>query len=57
MTVRDTMTEVQVIVVISGGMTGMVEADIGETVGQGPAPQGGRDLETGIMGVGGLRKE
>lgn len=57
MTVRDTMTEVQVIVVISGGMTGMVEADFGETVGQSPAPQGGRDLETGIMGGGGLRKE
>lgn len=51
------MTEVQVIVVIGGGMTGMVEADTGETVGQGPAPQGGRDLETGIMGGGGLRKE
>jgi hypothetical protein len=58
MTVQDTMTEVQVIVMIGGGVTGMIEADIGETVGQGPAPQGGRDLETGIMeGGGGPRKE
>jgi len=56
--VQNMMTGVQNIVVTGGGMTGMIEADIEETVGQGQGPpEGGPDPGRGIMGDGdGLKK-
>lgn len=54
MIARSTVTGIRAIVVIGGRTTEATEADIGETTGQDPGPQGeGHDPGMGVMEDGG----
>ena len=56
MTVRNTMIEIRVIVVV-GGVVGMTEVGTDGTVGPGPGRRGGHDPGIGITEGDGLGRE